>query len=216
MGDNRSYKIIAIVALMIGVVGVTLGYAAMERTLTINPAAEVNPSGLTFNVLFSDSNLSQSANPVAPQLSAPANGFSATNGTITNGSAPTISGMTATFTEAGQSVTYTFYAHNDSAYVAYLKSIIFTGTQSCTAGENTTQSMVTEACSDIVMNVQVHDLAATSVSVPTISGHGLSAGEFEEIVLTITYAPNGTATLVDGDFTVTLPSVALKYATADA
>ena len=41
MNENRGYKIIAIVALVIGIVGVTLGYAAFSSTLTISSSVRI-------------------------------------------------------------------------------------------------------------------------------------------------------------------------------
>ena len=56
MNESKSYKIIAIIALLLGIVGVTLGYAAFSSTLTISSSAEVKPDPSTFNVDFSSSN----------------------------------------------------------------------------------------------------------------------------------------------------------------
>ena len=39
MGENRYYKMVSVLALIIGVVGVTLGYAAFSNTLTIESSA---------------------------------------------------------------------------------------------------------------------------------------------------------------------------------
>ena len=88
--NDKGYKIIAIVALVIGVVGVTLGYAAFSSTLQINSSAEVTPSGDKFNVDFSSSNSAVETDPVTPELNKVATGFSATNGTISNTGNPTI------------------------------------------------------------------------------------------------------------------------------
>ena len=41
MSENKGYKVIAIAALVFGVIGVTLGYAAFSSTLTIKSSAEV-------------------------------------------------------------------------------------------------------------------------------------------------------------------------------
>ena len=58
MIDNKTYKYIAVAALLLGIVGVTLGYAAFSSTLNITSSAEVTPDSSTFNVDFSSSNSS--------------------------------------------------------------------------------------------------------------------------------------------------------------
>jgi hypothetical protein len=50
---ERNSKVIAIVALCIGVVGLSLGFAAFSNTLTISSSATVAPDASTFNVDFS-------------------------------------------------------------------------------------------------------------------------------------------------------------------
>ena len=54
--ENRSSKVIAIVGLIAGVVGLSLGFAAFSNTLTIKAAADVTPDQATFNVDLSWSN----------------------------------------------------------------------------------------------------------------------------------------------------------------
>ena len=50
MEKDRSTKIIAIAALLIGIVGLSLGFAAFSNTLTISSSAEVTPDQSAFNV----------------------------------------------------------------------------------------------------------------------------------------------------------------------
>ena len=212
MGDNKGYKVVAIFALILGVVGVTLGYAAFSSTLTISSSAEVTPDSSTFNVDFSTSSSSVVTDPVVPTLS-PASGFTATNGTIDNTTDPVITGLKATFTEPGQSATYSFYSYNAGQYLAYLNSIVFDGTKTCTAKTGTTQALVDSACTGITLSVQVGSEAATTTSVASISNHTLAKATGEAVVVTISYEA-GSA-LADGDFDVTLPDIVLTYDSAD-
>ena len=207
MNDTKSYKIISIVALLIGIIGVTLGYAAFSNTLTISSSAEVNPDPSTFNVDFSSSNSAVQANPITPTLSAVVTNFTATNATIDNTSDPTISNLSATFTAPGQSVTYSFYAYNAGEYIAYLDSIVFSGNKTCTAQTGTTQALVNTACNGISLSVQVGSEAATTTSVASVSGHSLGINAAEQIFVTISYAAGSG--VADGDFDVTLPDINL-------
>lgn len=213
MSENKGYKVIAIVALVLGVIGVTLGYAAFSSTLTITSSAEVRPDPNTFNVDFSSSNTMVETNDITPELNKTVAGFTATDATINNTSDPLISNLKATFTEPGQSATYSFYSYNAGEYVAYLESIVFSGTKTCTAKEGTTQTLVDSACNGISLSVKVGSESATKTSVAKVTGHTLGVGAAEEVVVTISY-DDGSA-LADGDFDVTLPDIVLTYDSVD-
>lgn len=213
MGDNKTYKIIALVALVLGVAGVTLGYAAFSSKLTVSSSAEVKPDSTKFNVDFSSSSTSVEANDITPTLNKTATGFSATDATISNTGDPTISNLKATFTEPGQTATYSFYAYNAGEYIAYLDSVIFSGNKTCTAKEGTTQALVDSACNGISLSIKVGSEAVATSSVASVSNHSLAIDAAEEIVVTITYA-DGSA-IADGDFDVTLPNIVLTYDSVD-
>ncbi|MBO4245724.1 MAG: hypothetical protein J5892_03170 [Bacilli bacterium] len=211
--NNNAYKIISIIALVLGVLGVTLGYAAFSSTLTISSSANVTPSSSTFNVDFSSSSSSVVADPITPTLNKTATGFSATNATINNSSDPIISNLVATFTEPGQSVTYDFYAYNAGEFIAYLNGINFSGSKTCTAVTGTTQALVNSACNGITLSVKVGSEDATTTSIGSISGHSLAKNTAEQVTVVISYV-SGSA-VADGNFNVTLPDIVLTYDSLD-
>lgn len=213
MNYNKGYKLAAIAALILGIIGVSLGYAAFSNTLTIRSSAEVKPDSSAFNVDFSSSSSAVQTNDITPTLSAVVTGFTATDAEIDNTSDPVISNLKATFTEPGQSATYSFYAYNAGEYVAYLNSIVFSGTKTCTAKSGTTQSLVDSACTGITLTATVGSEAATSTSVASITSHSLAKGAAEQITVVISYA-DGSA-VADGDFDVTLPDIVLTYDSVD-
>lgn len=213
MNNNRAYRIIAVVALMLGVVGVTLGYSAFSSNLTISSSAEVKPEGSKFNVDFSSSSSSVQTENIVPSLSTTATGFTATDAEIDNDGDPVITNLKATFTEPGQSVQYSFYAYNLGEYVAYLNSISFIGSKSCTAKTGTDQTLVDSACNGISLSIKVGNEEVTTASVNSITNHTLGVNSAEPIIVTISYA-SGSA-IADGDFDVTLPSIKLTYESAD-
>ena len=174
-----------------------LGYAAFSSTLKIESSAEVVPNESSFNVDFSSSNTSVVEDDITPTLNTNVTGFSATNAEIDNSGNPVISNLHATFTEPGQSATYTFYAYNRGEYLAYLNSIIFTGNKTCTARTNTNQALVDTACT------------GTTTSLASISNHTLAINSADTITVVIDYAAgSGRA---DGDFDVTFPDITLTY-----
>lgn len=213
MENNKGYKVITIIALVLGVLGVSLGYAAFSNTLTISSSAEVKPNSLNFNVDFSSSSSAVETNDIAATLSATVDGFTATDATIDNTTDPKISNLKATFTEPGQSAVYSFYTYNAGRYVAYLNSIVFQGSKTCTAKTGTTQSLVDTACNGISLSVKVGSESATTSSVATITGHSLAVDASEQVIVTISYdSESGEA---DGDFDVTLPDIVLTYDSVD-
>lgn len=213
MSNSGAYKVISIIALLLGALGVTLGYAAFSSSLTISSSAHVNPSANAFNVDFSSSASAVVTDPITPTLNKTVTGFSATNATINNSSDPVISNLEATFTEPGQSVTYEFYAYNAGEYIAYLNGINFSGSKTCTASTGTTQSLVDSACNGITLSVKAGAEDATTTSVGTITGHSLAKNASELITVTISYV-SGSA-VADGNFDVTFPDVVLNYDSLD-
>ena len=131
--ENRSSKVIAIVGLVAGVIGLSLGFAAFSNTLTIKAAANVTPDSSTFNVdlSWSNSDITNLTTGASAGVATPNNvtGFTADNATITNADISTqpgtasITGLKAHFTAPGQTVTYSFYAANTGSFIAYLNSI---------------------------------------------------------------------------------------------
>jgi len=219
MEKERSFKIVSVIALVIGVIGLTLGFAAFTSTLTIRSGAEVKPAGTTFNVDFSSTSGSVEANGIEPTVSSP--NVVATNATIDNTGDPTISGLDVTFTEPGQSATYEFHAYNGGEYPAYLNNIIYenvangTSPKVCTPKPGTTESLVTSACSDIIVSVKVGNEPAATGSVSKIANHSVAKGSSEDIIITISYVKKDTQVLADGDFTVSFGNIVLDYSSVD-
>ena len=207
MEKQRQTKVITIVALVVAVFGISLGFAAFSNILTISSSATVKPDASSFSVLFSSSSTSQLTDPVTATGTNNATGEDATI------SDTTISGLKANFTAPGQSVTYTFYAHNVGSYIAYLRSINFNDGKSCAAtSSDTTASLVTAACDDISLSVTVGSTSATANT--EVSNHSLAIDAYEQVVVTITYASNGDR--ADGPFDVTFGDVELEYSSADS
>ena len=215
MEKNRTSKIIAVLALVVAVLGLSLGFAAFSNTLTISSSAYVSPSGENFKVDFSTS---ATAGATGSLTGTPTG--TATAGTATL-SGTTISGIKGNLKTPGDTVKYTFYVHNTGEYDAFLNSITHenvTGQNSpkvCTAvnPENTTAALVSAACEDITLSVKVGTDNAVAGSVASISGHQLSKLTYEPVVVTITYASDGDR--ADGDFNIAFGDIKLLYATVD-
>ena len=215
MERERSTKIIAIIALCVAVVGLSIGFAALSNNLTINSKAKVSPNASDFDVNFSSSNTSELDGVVS---GVGTNSATAEDATIDNSDSPTITGLKANFTEPGQKVTYSFYAHNAGKYAAYLNNVTYanvsgkTATKVCSAGDGTDATMVEAACNGISVSVKVGNDTYTG-SMDSITNHSLDLDDYEEVVVTIEYASNASRT--DGDFEVAFGDITLTYDSVD-
>ena len=215
MEKDRSAKIIAIVALCVAVVGLSIGFATFSNNLTIKSNAKVKPNASDFDVNFSTSNTSELDGTVS---GIGTNSATAEDATIDNSDSPTITGLKANFTEPGQKVTYSFYAHNAGKYVAYLNNVTYanvsgkTATKVCTAGVGTDATMVDAACNGISISVKVGSDTYTG-SMDSITNHLLNLDGYEEVVVTIENASN--ASRADGDFEVAFGDIILTYSSVD-
>lgn len=220
MEKNRGSKILAIIALLVSAVGLSLGFAAFSQTLTIRSSASVKPTSTDFKVVFSSSSTAVETNPVIPVGTPTTIVNPEDKTTIINSGNPKISGLTANFTAPGQKVVYTFYAANIGEYDAYLNNIAFANvgsensTRSCTANSGTTNALVQVACNDISLKIKVGEELETNSSLDSIKNHLLVKGGFEPVVVTIEYAADGAR--ADGDFSVSFGDITLNYGTMDA
>jgi len=209
MRNNNGSKYFILVALLVSVAALTLGFAAFESTLTIKSSADVNPGGNNFKVDFSTSNTSTASGSVTPTVNPTGvTGFSGSAATL---NATTISGLKATFTAPGQSVKYSFYAYNSGEFLAYLNSVNI-GAKTCTAGTGTTASYVASACNGISISVKVGS-QTYDASNTNISSHTLAKNTGEAVEVTIAYAAGSAE--ADGDFTVSFGDTILTYGSAD-
>lgn len=230
MEKDRRARIIAIAALLVGIVGLSLGFAAFSNTLTIKSSAEVTPDDSVFNVDFSSSSSSVEANPITATLTpSGVTGFTATNATINNSSDPVIQNLHATFTEPGQKATYTFYTRNAGELKAYLKNVNFanvtgeSATKVCTAKTVSApktaanQSLVDSACESISLKLTLgsENFTATTArsSFATATAHDLVKAGSETVTVEIEYASNGAQ--ADGDFDVSFGDISLLYGSAE-
>ncbi len=217
MEKNRSAQVIAIVALVVGVVGLSIGFAAFSSVLNIQTSANVKPDSNTMNVDFSSAEDKVSIAEIIP--TATPSSLVTTNAVIDNSGDPTISNLSAKFTEPGQTVVYKFYAYNAGELNAYLKSIVFGNvagqntTKACTALDGTTDALVQKACEKISVKVKVGNEIETSTGKASITGHTLNKGTGEMVTVTLEYEAG--AERADGDFNISFGDITLNYSSAD-
>ena len=239
MEKDRSTKILAVIALIVAVAGLSIGFAAFSSTLTIEPSAVVVPED-NMRIIFSNVNGVPTETTVAGTMNSAMqdartrlSGLGITDPNLpkandavidnTNKKAPKITNLKATFTAPGQSVSYSFYVYNEMSYQAFLKTIQFdTSKYSCTPGTGTDSTTANTVCQSITVEVDVNSTATANVTgngsvtkneFTSSTAHTLAATSAEPITVTITY-PTG-APETNGDVTVRLPDVLLNYSSAN-
>ena len=95
MERNKKAKVIAIVALIVGVIGLSIDFASFSNVLNIQSSANVKPDNSTMNVIFSSAESKAEVTEITPAVTP--NSLVATNGIIDNSNDPTISNLSATF-----------------------------------------------------------------------------------------------------------------------
>lgn len=226
MEKDRSSKIIAIVALVVAVVSLSLGFAAFTKDLNITfSESNVKVSGvLDMKFLASedpnDTNTSINAVSSSEVISANLATIS-TDGT-------TISGMGVTFSDKDQTVDYGFYIYNNSEYDAYLNAVDFlnyTGADAnkvCTALTGTTQSLVDDSCNDITVVVSFDtdgDGGFDSVVDTGTSGFTsikVSKGAIVPALISIKYDGSSTSSILpDGDFKINFGEIKFSFSSLE-
>ena len=206
--NNRYSKYLAVIALLISVVGVSLGFAAYSNTVNIQATAEVDYDNIPYDAgELSINPTTQTDGNVTPTTEGGAEVD--TPATLNENG---ISNIHVKFTAPNQKATYTFYGINSSPWVAYLNSVVF-GTKTCTARTGTNQDYVDDACLDINMTIKVGGVDFTDPGNTDIDNHEVAAGNNEVIQVIIEYADGGAT--ADGPFDVDFHTSTISYGSAD-
>lgn len=171
MDKNRQLKVIAIVALCIAVIGLSVAYAAMSTSLKINGTATMNTA--SWSIKFA--NLSEVAK----------------TGTANVVTAPTLSDThigdyNVELTKPGDSITYTFDVMNTGTLDAIMSTFTKAAKPTCT-GVSTTNAT---ADATIVCNNLSYTLTYTASNEAVKANDTLAAGETKNLTLKLSYDGN--------------------------
>jgi hypothetical protein len=238
MERQKSGKVIAIVALLFAVAGLSLGFAAYSTTLNITSDADVKLGADSWDIGFSTVNSALTPGTVTGTLTGGLTGDAA--GTLNLTQFVISQGTNATLrTTNGSKVEYNFYIVNNGKLDAYLNSVTM-GNLSCTylTGENrieddghTVVSNGTGTISDTdcrAMFTATLDIGAGTTTKTT--GQSQTSGfananklakpsgspTYVPVKLTIAYNNNSidsVTTVPNGDFIVTLEDTTVVYGT---
>ena len=216
-------KGLTIAALIVAIIGLSIGFAAFSNTLTIRSTVTVTPDASTMRVVFSK----ESGREVAgnPNTVASNNSKYGDPGTIDNSTQGNsiLKDLHAKFTEPGQSVKYNLYIVNVGSINGQITGVTFNNVQGvstykkCTAvtKQDTTQmatdSLVQSACNGINITVKVGQITATPLN-PDLSYQLINVGNFLPVEVTISY--DYGAAYVDGDMDVAFGDIQINVSSA--
>lgn len=219
MKREKTNRALAITALIVGIIALTVGFATFSGTLQIENYYDESSNNATFAVTLSSNPNKVVVDNISPTTTGGAVGGEAT---IDNTSDLVIKNLHAAFTEAGQTVTYKFYARNTGEYKAYLNNIIF---QNFSKDANNkycyvvkegkvapSDQTIKNVCDSISISVKAGDDEATISSIYSIDNHVIETGTYEEIVVTIAY--NGKVNS-SSQFGVEFGDIVLNYNSID-
>ncbi len=219
MEKDRNARIIAIVALVLAVAGVSIGFAVLSTNLTIEaPEASVKANNDLFTVYFSNKDSEYSTGEVTPTLSE-SDDPEFTGNTITiEDKSTTLSGIGGTFTEPGQIITYNLGIANISKLDGYV--FYFSGVEgNCEAVNSNnpaTQEELERACNDLIFRIDIDDGKYTATKYKKYANYLISKmtdGKpgMHKLKLEIEYKAD--AIPVTGDFKVTFSNAEFNYRT---
>ena len=233
MKKNKQTKVVAILALCLSVVGLTLGFAAFSNALTISSSAIVSPDESDFKlVLYGipnavrepefdpeniDLSLFTSKTAIGPFLSTHEDG---TVGVLDNDNLA-IKNITAKFEGPDEDpyIEYYFLLKNEGKYDAYINANDFQlPTPTCTAEEGTTNSLVQEACKSIrlalIFKYYENNSSELTIITEKMDENGnikLGVGETWVGIIETGYSYGGAR--ADGPFSVQWGDIELEFST---
>ena len=161
MKNSRQTKLLVIIALILAITGMTLGFAAFSSTLSISSSASVTPNSNDFKIKiygYTEQNVNNMYNINAYTSESLGYGIDANTGNALNAAALinntnlTITGIDVQMTQPSDFYAFPFLIKNVGQYDAYfnLSQIIDSTPLSCNAESGTTESLVNSACESII------------------------------------------------------------------
>ncbi len=169
MEKERKIKVLSVAALLVAVLGLTVAFAALSQTLTINGSATVNTAtwDIHFNNLSEPTLTGDAAVTTAPTID--------TKGT-------TIGNYALKLTKPGDSVTYTFDVVNSGTINAKITDLVKADTPTCTGtGDSTT------ADAKVICDGLTYTLTYTDGGAAVAKDDTLNANETKNLTLELSF-----------------------------
>lgn len=189
MEKERKIKLLSVVALIVAVLGLTVAFAALSQTLTINGTANVEAA--SWDIHFE--NLSQ-GNPVGSMIINQEPTISGENDTY-------IGDYNVTIKKPGDSVTFTFDVKNSGTIDAKISSPVNLNPV-CTSNSGVTDD------ESIVCDGLTYTLTYTDTKAPVSQNDVLTAGDTKNLTLTLGF---DSTKVPSDDVTISNLGITLQY-----
>lgn len=195
---NSKVQNVLLGVLAVGLIGITVAYAALTQQLTINGTAKV--AATKWDVHFAK--LSAGA----------ATGYASTDGktlAIAGDKSTSIEGNLGTLRAPGDTITYTFDIANAGNINAVIDSV--TGGQGVTC-TSTTQSVADAVCKELTYSIKYTDGNSIAKGDKLAKATNSTTPTTKNVTLTLTYkATAESASLPSEDVTVTANGMTINY-----
>lgn len=206
MGEKTKSLLIGL--LIIGLVAMTVAYAALSQTLTISSSAKVESKSSNWDIHF-DNLAAASGSP---------HGYATIVSPLTKSAATTLSGLNVTLKAPGDYVSYTFDVVNGGTINAKIDtngvSLPDVSTISM-AGDTTTGTADIAIVRANLEYTLVYGTGDAKAGQAPAVNDTLNAGQTRHMVLTIKYKDNAN-NLPTNDVTISALNASLTYVQADA
>ncbi len=216
MEKNNNSKVIAVVALVVAVVALSVGFAAFADQLTISgnatAAAAADP--------FDDSTNGLAYLSTSPKcyVTGDTDQTAITGANVGTATGDTWSGISVPLTATNPSVTCTATVENKTSYTAYLTGISTTTGLTCSSSGTNGTTNANNVCSGASVEVQVGSVSTDKITVTnaaannnSTSGSIAPTSGTATVTVKITYDPTA---LTDEDVIITLPTITHSYSSA--
>lgn len=217
MEKNNNGKMVAIVALVVAVVALSVGFAAFADDLTIDGTATVESKN-EFDDDTATNGLHYQANSNKCYLTSDSTAKTAIVGAdVGTLSTDAWSGISIPLGDSANSITCEAVVENLTSYTAYLKSLASNKGLTCTSSGANKTTNEGNVCAATTMTVKIGSVATDTITVTNAAANnnttsGTIAAEGGTALVTVTVEYTGAQT--DEDVTITLPTITHHYSSA--
>ena len=217
--ENKSGKIIAIVALAVAVVALSVGFAAFADQLTIDGNATASAGGDAFDDASNGLNYKSATGKCYLTSDNTKTALAGANaGNLVSGGGSGVdawNGISVDLGNGAKDVTCEAVVENKSAYIAYITELSTSAGLTCASSGSNQTANETNVCAATTVTVSINDGSHTDTMTITNAAAN-STTKTVEIAptngeATVTVRINYAGATTDQDTTITLPTIYHKY-----
>lgn len=226
--NDKKIKILSIIALVVAITGMTLGFSAFSTTLNISSSATVTPSSEDFKITiygikdssfydtFSDNNYAYTDSDISDSYGVAFDSNATSTTASIDNISHTISNINASFSNEGN-IQYIFIIKNEGMYDAYLdltnkkidNDMAVLLNKNCIAKDGATESLVSSACDGVKAAIFFVNKENGTVISTTESYYKIASGDYAFVSVMMNYS----GPFADGPFDVEFEDLQLKFST---